>query len=52
MKKTLALVLIAALVLLTFAACGNAAPASTETANDAAEAVEEVVEAAAENTEA
>ncbi len=48
MKKTLALVLIAALVLLTFAACGDAAPASTDAANDAAEAVEEVVEETAE----
>ncbi len=53
MKKTLALVLIAALVLLTFAACGDAAPASTDAANDAAEAVEEVVdEAAGETAEA
>ena len=32
MKKTLALILTAALVLLTFAACGNAAPAATEAA--------------------
>ncbi len=38
MKKTLALTLIAALVLLTFAACGNAAPAATEAAPAAGEA--------------
>ncbi len=38
MKKTLALILTAALVLLTFAACGSAAPAATDTAPAAEEA--------------
>ena len=56
MKKTLALTLIAALVLLTFAACGNSAPAATEPAADPA-AEEESTEIAnpwtqAENAQA
>ena len=49
MKKTLALILTAALVLLTFAACGNAAPAATESA-PAAEEAAPAEEAAAPET--
>ena len=50
MKKTLALILTAALVLLTFAACGSAAPAATDTApaEEAAAPAEEVAAPAEE----